>query len=600
MSMLRKLLGREATSVVAETADLEAVERSWNTLTTLGAGSVADVDQRGAVFPRNRPLSVEVWFGIGDRWLRGTSADGVRQSRVVGLPVVETRQRLGDADLVMTAWADEPGDTHGRVVVSLGNEADTSVVAAIVVRPFALVGEGRIEAARIAGQRIVVDGAPLIDLGREAGDSVGAIDVPSDEPELLSQLSLDGGKLVGTEAFHDPNGRACFAAMIPLTAGTTREIQIVDGREASTVAPAPLENVVAGWRSHLGAAAEIELPAWPKHLPTALMSGLLGAVSDSGRPLGDATWRSEDDTILVAALGGVGLDWAAATIAERLLERVSNGSFERRAWPQLAIGLGRIAGTSPGDEVLQRHGEAVVAVVGHSLTDARTDAATAMLLRAIHSSHGPDAAADAATIRGEMKNEEFGVELARHGVPVADQCVPAVQDVLDRGGRKTTAAIGLGMVAQASMARAFEPVVATRALAGATWRWPRHGCGDSPHARAELLVGLRALCLAERSGVASGEPAATGAPVEVDLFPGASRSWLGQSMQFSRLPTSAGLLSAAIRWHGARPALLWELTEQRGPFEIGCQRIDPSFRSSETSGETLLAEPVALSGGASS
>lgn len=587
MSVLSRLFGRrEAEALVVASADPreQTPARTWNTLSTLGIGPVADVDARGAIYPRRRSVSVEVWFGVGDRWLRGTSADGLRQRRVDGLPVIETRQRAGESDIVMTAWADESGDARGRVVLSLENETDTSVIAAIVVRPKSLVGAGTIHAARVSDSLIVVDQVPLIDLGRSAGDSVGAVDSDADTPAILARLSLSDDSVIGDELFEDAGGEASFAALIPLTAGSQRSIELIDGREASTVAPAPLDNVVSGWKAHLAGSAEIELPGWPKHLAPALTSGLLGAVSHEAAPLGDERWRPEDDTLLVAALGGVGLDWAASTIADRLLDRVTEGTLDRRAWPGLAVGLSRLADSPRGAEVLGRHGEAVVAVIGHCLSQARADALVPMLLRVIEVAHGPDAATDAAAITGTI-GEEHSILLARHGVSIPEESISHVRATLERDSRSSADSIGLAMVAQATAGRRFEPVVPMRALAGATWRWPRDGCGDSPHARAALLVGLRSLCLTERAG----------APISIDLFTGTSDSWFGQSMEFSNLPTAAGRLSAAVRWHGARPALLWELTDQLAPFEMRCERLDPTFGTSELSGETLLETPTGLS-----
>ncbi len=576
----------------------------WNTLSTLGVGPVAEVDGRGAIFPRNRPVSVEVWFGVANKWARGTASDGVRQSRVVGLPVVETRQRLGESDIVQTAWADEAGDGRGRVVISLNNETDVAAIAAVIVRPRAILGGGRIEEVRAAGTLLVVDKVPLVELGREPGDTIGAVDSDPTTPAILTRLELSDSELIGDITFADAGGEASFAALVPLTPGVERQIQILDGREAATVAPAPLDNIVSGWRSHLATAAEIELPAWPKHIAPALMSSLLGAAADERRPLGDADWTPEDDTILVAALGGVGLDWAASTVADRLLTTMTEGHFDRSRWTDLAAALCHIAGTSPGDEVLARHGEAVAAVAGHTLSDARSEVIVPKLLRVVHAAHGSAAAGDASELRGEMKRWEDGVTFARHGLTAPAQSARDIEEILARASKPFDAeTIGLAMTASANFDYSFEPLVPVRSLAGSTWRWPRGGCGDSPHARAALLVALRSLCLNELPGNAADEPITATSPMEVDLFPGIQRSWLGQNMQFSRLPTSVGRLSVALRWHGERAALLWEFDEPTGPFTLFCNRIDPTFATSEPSGEALLEAPSLArfgEGGASS
>jgi hypothetical protein len=56
----------------------------------------------------------------------------------------------------------------------------------------------------------------------------------------------------------------------------------------------------------------------------------------------------------------------------------------------------------------------------------------------------------------------------------------------------------------------------------------------------------------------------------------------------SDVPLRQGMLSFAVRWHGARPALLWDApagTELRAPA------LDPAWSAHERAGETLLAEP---------
>ena len=72
-------------------------------------------------------------------------------------------------------------------------------------------------------------------------------------------------------------------------------------------------------------------------------------------------------------------------------------------------------------------------------------------------------------------------------------------------------------------------------------------------------------------------------------------TWLGQSWEAQDLPTAEGRLGFAVRWHGDRPALLWELVphdDSSGVVEFTVPGLDPKWRSSELRGEALLA-PVA-------
>ena len=580
MRSLRQVL-RPSADVAQSTSNTAP---SWNTLSTIGAGAVADVDGRGAIFARGRPLSVEVWFGSGDRWVRGGADAGVRQSRIVGLPIIETRQRVGEGDVVQTAWADEPGDGRGRVIVELKNETDVAVVVAVVVRPRRLLGEtGTISKVRVVNNLIVADQLPIVDLIREPGDVAVAIDEGPQSTTMLDLLKTSTTSLLGHDGIDDHDGRASIAAMIPLTPGIDRQIHVLDGREASTVAAAPLERVVAGWRSHLDAAMELDLPGWPKHVPPALLSTMLGAVADDGPPLGSSSWNRRDDAAIAVACGGAGLGWAAAAITDRLLVAVAEGELQRMDWPPVAAAMCSIVGSTVGDEVLQRHGDAAVAVAGEVLTNAAGTALDRPLIDVVRGAHGPNAAADASKIVGRGARPAALVELGRLGIDVGAEGAVELQKALEAAPKPFGIRdVSLAMVASSQMDRTFSPVVPVRALAGSTWRWAHDGCGDSPHARAALVIGLRSLCLSTRNEI-------------VDIVPGMSTAWLGQNLRVARMPTPVGELSYAIRWHGARPALLWELDAAPGvEFKLTCGSIDPLFATTEPTGETLLHEPTHL------
>jgi hypothetical protein len=78
----------------------------------------------------------------------------------------------------------------------------------------------------------------------------------------------------------------------------------------------------------------------------------------------------------------------------------------------------------------------------------------------------------------------------------------------------------------------------------------------------------------------------------IDLLPGFPPDWLGQPITVDALPLRSGPLSFAVRWHGARPALLWDAP---AGVELRVPSLDPAWTSKEPAGETLLAEPpVAL------
>jgi hypothetical protein len=132
-------------------------------------------------------------------------------------------------------------------------------------------------------------------------------------------------------------------------------------------------------------------------------------------------------------------------------------------------------------------------------------------------------------------------------------------------------------------------------LATPTFTWPEAihpglggGCmGDGHHGRAaaDFLSFVRNLLVREVSdGVAV-----------CSMLPDA---WRGQGIEVHAAPTHHGVLSFAVRWHGDRPALLWDLKRHAGapdgatPVRITAPGLDPNWSSTETKGEALLAAPT--------
>lgn len=79
--------------------------------------------------------------------------------------------------------------------------------------------------------------------------------------------------------------------------------------------------------------------------------------------------------------------------------------------------------------------------------------------------------------------------------------------------------------------------------------------------------------------------------VGADLFPsGIPTAWLGQNFEVHGVPTGpASTVSFALRWHGARPAVLWESSGE--PVVLRSSGAAPGWSTDAASGETLWPEP---------
>ncbi len=85
-------------------------------------------------------------------------------------------------------------------------------------------------------------------------------------------------------------------------------------------------------------------------------------------------------------------------------------------------------------------------------------------------------------------------------------------------------------------------------------------------------------------------PSATGG----HLLPGGlPDGWAGTNFEVYGLPTGpASTVSFAVRWHGARPAVLWE--QSGDPVALAAPMVAPEWSSTEASGEALWPAPPGL------
>src|SRR5581483_7444689 len=121
--------------------------------------------------------------------------------------------------------------------------------------------------------------------------------------------------------------------------------------------------------------------------------------------------------------------------------------------------------------------------------------------------------------------------------------------------------------------------------ASATFSWPEAlhprlggGClGDGHHggAAAAFLGFVRQTLVRETPD---------GSVALLTIFP---PEWTGQPLEVHEAPTHSGRISYALRWHGDRPALLWQC--ERPGVTLRVPGLDRSFSTAEQSGEALLA-----------
>jgi hypothetical protein len=499
------------------------------------------------------------------------------------------------------------GGDQDDLVVEVCNQSHLPFAVALVVGP----------APEVAVQRgvLLVDGALAL-VGARPPSRV-ALGRPLDE--LFARIAAGGAEEVGDRRVRDSAGRAGAALLWPLPhTATLRALVPLDRRPFapdagadSKAASAPTaEQVAGGWRRQLDAGVRAELadPTVDAAITAARAELVLAGRELVRDPI--AALRA------VRAATRWGHDDAARVILAGLTERVEsdNGVAEWvallsglaehqriEADPSLAVAaVGTVAaGVARLDRALRRR---------RSLdADARAVCRQAMLdgARLLEAAGQPDAAAQ---VRADAERHHPGpgprwsvADLAPPDEVAGEVAPVGSEDVIDddetgdnwaeaeESRNPASPAVQLARaVAEAATGKpeAWDRVRQALASSSPTWTWTEASAGPL------LLDAVRTALVIEVDG---------GNGLSLDLLPGWSPAWWGQPLAAYRLPTRAGALSFALRWHGDRPALLWEI-EPSGAVasvEIRTPCLDATWRSNAWRGEVLLAPRPAPPGGIS-
>ncbi len=535
---------------------------SWTLVGSLDGDRPARVDGAGLITPHGAPWSIDWWIGADDRWYLPAREATVRQHRQGPGPVLTTSMRIPS------------GDAHHRVhgavvggrdvtVIEVENDSPVPVALALALRPYTVddeVGPASLD-LRLTPPLVLVDGAPALGLPRAPNEAAA-----STHEDLVATVT-SGGELVWDTGGHDRRaapgaGPANAVVLYPLPHRTTLRFVIPASPVRGFEGPAVTVPAVAGSAAGSGGASTAAVPAVddvPDH--EAVARGWRAVVE------GRVRYELPDD--------GLGLLLGAARA--RL---VSGSDRERR----MAVG----AVASSAGPVLE-----ALARAGHRDEVGPMVAAAAQAFPR-RLSAGPRAGADlvAALAPALVTLEaEPGPEL----LETAAQLTHLVEKAV---GRRRAASDPL-------VARARRGLADLAGLAGdeAGRRHLLRALDPAPTADPGRAADLAAAASEARSwGTDDIEPAARYVLAVLDLLvddrgedlvllPHHPTAWRGGGVEVHRTPTVHGPLSYGIRWHGPRPALLWDLERPAGaaPVRLVCPGLDPDWSSDEARGETLLA-----------
>jgi hypothetical protein len=608
---------------------------------TIGAPQVATVDPRGLVTPWRGGWSLDWWVGADDRWHLPSREVAVRQRAVDGAPVVETAMRVPGGDIVERVWAFTDPDAGPVLAVEMANEGRVPVALALAVRPYGVDGFSPVGAVSVDASGLAVDGKRAAWLPKPASRVAASTWAAGDVADQV----LSGAAAQRPDASAScTDSMAQAAAILPLAHGTSFMVLVPLDPGVVTLADAPpkvvppADAVVRGWATHRSRGARIVVPdaELAETFDAAAAQLMLAA---AGARLDQPGTRTV--AAVTTALDRLGLRDEVDPVVAGLLDGQRQGGQLGGDDPDPAA-TGAVLVAAGNHWRLGRDDALVDALAGPLAAGAHHRPGTGRLVRK-PPPLGPSAAAwqlagarrvsaalraigqdDAATavdrsvgdlddaLRAGLAGGDIDVlELWWLGVvsPGAPDVALLLEELRPGAGVRGAVLVpaGLSPVHTARMAAvdarsgdaaAHERLAWLVEAAGPGRSWPDAvhpatgaGCGGDPWssaaAAAFVELALDLLCVAEVD--------ARGSASEVQLLPVLPDSWLGAGIEAHEVRTELGVVSFAVRWHGARPALLWEIEPHHRvdePVVVRAPGLDPEWSSGDLKGDALLAEPV--------
>lgn len=503
-----------------------------------GHGELGIVDDRGSIALTGSDVVIRWWVGDIDGWHRD-AASTVRQAFVDSAPVVESRLRIHRGDARATSFAALSASGSPVVVTELKNRTPAPVVVALVVGPH--------RSLSVEGATAMVDGTTIV-LGRSPSHVLRATDLDSLSAEIdrhtaeiaAGDTAADAENPAEGPGAERGGGEPRFTALL-VPVPHTRSVGWVVGSSGGVAGPSDLptsEQVVSGWASH---AASRSL-RWVASQSTDAEWFAVTASLLSMEPWG-ADWSDERLASWCGAAVRLGLDFDTDAVALELVARQSR----RGGW-----GDAEVAPEITLDAVDALLSPWRMGVPAHLLEQLFVP-----LLRAL----------DFVESNGDRSARQSDLRAMTAAVLVAAGQQRAAGDV-ERG---TGSAPSLPVAAFATNDLGVD--------AGANGIW-------DPVAAARRIT-----------ATVDGE-IAVGSGLDI------SRNWtaadLGLSREIHGVPTPWGLAGVAIRWHGIRPALLWEVLPWSGapptePPSVTASTLAPGWADEGWTGEALLPEPPGVS-----
>jgi len=497
-------------------------------------GPVASVDAAGSVALIGSSWRLSWAVGSGDRWRIASETPAVRSRLLDDMPVTVTSMRVPGGDVVMQAAAVLTRAPSNERVVALEFSNHTSMPQIL-----ALAVSGSIRSAQVTGSCVLADNSVAVDLDCQPRAAVAVADgqiwptvAANAQPTVAAQPT------VGDCTARSRAGLAAAAVLVPLVPQMPlRAVMPLAGEASPEASPgqavAP-ESVAAGWQTLLRQAASMDYVAGSPDAPAA--------------DIVSRAWRRGVAAAVLAASGagvsGVELAARAAVVLDRL-GMPDEADKGRQCSLRQAVRLA----SSEAEAVLR-------ALASRRLCSGRVSGL--------------------AELAGPL------VEAAGDCDPLILLQVAAALDFEAPAAARDARRLLAGTVSPVSAASSVdksplhneEELISTQLQQCLSF-------GSGPEGALAGIEKLIKCLIAEMSNQTSDQTSN-----QLLMLPKHAQLWEGATVDVDALVSHYGLLSFSLRWHGTRPALLWEL-QPHLDVTLRCG-LDDSWCSRSPSGEALL------------
>lgn len=535
------------------------------------------VDEAGVVADLDGRLRLDWWVGAEDRWHRASAEHAVRQALAEDEVTIETRLRVPGGDIVGRATG-AASSGHGVCVLEFENETPVPVAVALIVQ---LPVPGYVE---VYDDTLSVDGVPVV----RAGRSIARCLVTGDPDALAAGLEA-GDALPPAELDLPAEGRQ-VALVFPLPHTAVLRTVVTAGTGSHLGAPAdlpPVDAVARGWELHIERGAKVDLP--DDRVLRVLAASRRHVLLGSAAAPDSAFWRGAPDWLLPAA--AVSLDgWGHHTEARELLlaatgvdDLTTHATRSGTETGALVWAWAEILERRPDPELLE------------ALASWLTEAAIGLTRRRRGFLRRRDPGADAgwravglasaASLLSRIEDGTVGPDLVDALPDLIDELPSGSRSIaLALGGRRLGGELQTTVVDELAQILGIDPVLP--ALAASSSPTGALGAGARRHDPVASVLYL----IAVRRAVVD-EPGGTGGPVAI--APGVPAEWFGAAMEAHAVPVTGGAVAFGLRWHGERPAVLWDVATA-SPTSVCAPSLDADWSDERPKAEALLAATADL------